>query len=123
MPVISQALLPAIQPELSPTESILWADQPSPRIPFHKQDRFPVPFPLIWGGFAIFWEAGGAGFWGLFRQSFARPMSARLDVGNSLRRDQTKHDLGQFPLRRLGLVGGAFPANSNICLNCRLSLE
>ena len=64
MPVINQASYLAIQPELSPGESILWAGQPSPRITFHKQDLFLVPFSLMWGGFAIFWEAGVAGFWG-----------------------------------------------------------
>jgi hypothetical protein len=64
MPVINQASYVAIQPELTPGESVLWAGQPSPRIRFHQQDLLLIPFSLIWGGFAIFWEAGVAGFWG-----------------------------------------------------------
>ena len=64
MPVINQASYVAIQPELTPGESVLWAGQPSPRITFHRQDLFFIPFSLMWGGLAIFWEAGVAGFWG-----------------------------------------------------------
>jgi len=54
----------AIQPELTSGESILWAGQPNPRVIFHKDDIFLLPFSLLWGGFAIFWEAGVSGFWG-----------------------------------------------------------
>jgi hypothetical protein len=54
----------AIQPELTSGESILWADQPNPHVIFHKEDVFLIPFSLLWGGFAIFWEAGVSGFWG-----------------------------------------------------------
>ena len=54
----------AIQPELTPGESIVWAGQPNTSVIFHKQDVFMIPFSLMWGGFAIFWEAGVSGFWG-----------------------------------------------------------
>jgi hypothetical protein len=54
----------AVQPELSSSESVLWAGQPSRRIIFHKQDWFMIPFSLFWGGFAIFWEGAVAGLWG-----------------------------------------------------------
>src|SRR5947208_5241138 len=64
MSVISQDSVAAIQPELLSGESILWAGQPNHRVVFHKEDVFLIPFSLLWGGFAIFWEAGVSGFWG-----------------------------------------------------------
>jgi hypothetical protein len=54
----------AIQPELASGESVLWAGQPNLRVIFHKDDIFAIPFSLLWGGFAIFWEAGVTGYWG-----------------------------------------------------------
>jgi len=54
----------AIQPELFSGETIYWSGQPNPRVIFHKEDVFLIPFSLLWGGFAIFWEAGATGFWG-----------------------------------------------------------
>jgi hypothetical protein len=64
MPQLNQESLATIQPELTSGESILWAGQPNRSVVFHKEDFFLVPFSLLWGGFAIFWEAGVAGFWG-----------------------------------------------------------
>ena len=61
MSVISQDSVAAIQPELLSGESILWAGQPNHRVVFHKEDVFLIPFSLLWGGFAIFWEAGVSG--------------------------------------------------------------
>ncbi len=63
MPQINQDSLIAIQPELMAGESTLWAGQPNTRIIFHKEDLFLVPFSLLWGGFAIFWETGVLGLW------------------------------------------------------------
>lgn len=62
--MINQDSFVAIRPELTSGESILWAGQPNPHVIFHKQDMMLIPFSLMWGGFAIFWEAGVAGFWG-----------------------------------------------------------
>ena len=64
MPQINQDSLMAVQPELTSGESVLWAGQPNPRIIFHKDDLYLIPFSLLWGGFAIFWEAGVSGYWG-----------------------------------------------------------
>jgi hypothetical protein len=61
MSPIDQNSYGAVQPELAAGESILWAGQPSRRVTFHKQDLFLIPFSLMWGGFAIFWEAGVMG--------------------------------------------------------------
>jgi len=54
----------AIQPELTTGEGVVWAGQPNGAVFFHKEDAFLIPFSLLWGGFAIFWELGAAGFWG-----------------------------------------------------------
>ena len=54
----------AIQPELTSGENFIWAGRPSGSVIFHKEDAFLVPFSLLWGGFAIFWELGVAGYWG-----------------------------------------------------------
>jgi len=64
MPSLGQDARFAIQPELTSGESIVWSGQPSPGVVFHKEDLFLTPFSLLWGGFAIFWEAGVSGFWG-----------------------------------------------------------
>ena len=61
MPPITPDSLAAIQPELTSGESILWAGQPNTRVIFHKEDLFLIPFSLMWGGFAIFWEGAGRG--------------------------------------------------------------
>jgi len=53
-----------VQPELTSGESVVWAGQPQSSIIFHNDDVVLIPFSLLWGGFAIFWEAGVSGLWG-----------------------------------------------------------
>ena len=53
-----------IQSELISGESLIWAGRPNPSVIFHSEDGFAIPFSLLWGGFAIFWEAGVLGLWG-----------------------------------------------------------
>ena len=64
MALISQDSVAAIQPELLSGESIVWAGQPHAGVFLHKEDIFLIPFSLLWGGFAIVWEAGVSGYWG-----------------------------------------------------------
>ena len=66
MSPIDQESFSAIQSELTPGESILWAAKPNNSVIFHREDVFLIPFSLLWGGFAIFWEAGVAGLWDNF---------------------------------------------------------
>lgn len=64
MPQINPESQTAIQPGLVSGENILWAGQPNPSVIFHKQDFSLIPFSLLWGGFAIFFEAAIAGLLG-----------------------------------------------------------
>jgi hypothetical protein len=63
LPLDPNALLD-LQRELVAGESVLYTGRPSERVVFHRGDLFVVPFTLMWGGFAIFWEGGVLGFWG-----------------------------------------------------------
>ncbi|MEV8148419.1 hypothetical protein AB0O52_09720 [Arthrobacter sp. NPDC080073] len=44
-------------PLLRQGEQLLWVGQPDPRVRFTPADAFLVPFSVLWGGFAVFWEA------------------------------------------------------------------
>lgn len=54
----------AFQSELAGNETLLWSGQPERSVIFHKEDFLAIPFSLMWGGFAIFWEAAVLGFGG-----------------------------------------------------------
>ena len=56
-----EAFYQEIQPELTSGERILWTGQPSTKVVFGPQDFLMIPFSLLWGGFAIFWEAAVVG--------------------------------------------------------------
>jgi hypothetical protein len=49
------------QSDLLPSESLLWTGQPLRPVIFHTSDWFAIPFSVMWGGFAIFWEWGASG--------------------------------------------------------------
>jgi hypothetical protein len=71
MPQINQEAVIAIQPELAAGETIAWAGQPKLGVILHKEDWYLIPFSLLWGGFALFWESGVSGLGGFTRGASA----------------------------------------------------
>ena len=47
-----------IRRELGPSEQLLWFGRPRQGFILRAADTFLIPFSIMWGGFAIFWEAG-----------------------------------------------------------------
>jgi hypothetical protein len=45
-----------IQAELDTDEKLLWVGMPKQGLMLQASDTFMIPFSLVWGGFALFWE-------------------------------------------------------------------
>jgi hypothetical protein len=52
-----------IEAFLDPGERLLWSGQPRQGLLLQASDIFVIPFSLMWGGFAIFWET--IAIWGV----------------------------------------------------------
>ena len=63
------------QSDLTPGEAVLWTGQPNGKVIFHTSDFALIPFSLLWGGFAIFWESDVLGYWGTPHKTGTNPVS------------------------------------------------
>jgi hypothetical protein len=53
---MSFAIEQALRPELGRSERLLWSGMPQQGLCLRAADILMVPFSLMWGGFAVFWE-------------------------------------------------------------------
>jgi hypothetical protein len=71
--MIDYDIINELRPNVSSDEKLIWTGKPKTGIILRSSDAFLIPFSLLWGGFAIFWEssvvATGARFffklWGI----------------------------------------------------------
>ncbi len=104
-------------------ERQLWAGAPGQGVRLRASDLFMIPFSLMWGGFAVFWETsvlrgGGPSFFSLFGVPFVA-MGLYITVGRFLvdarRRARTSYFVTS---NRVVIIGGTFtPATKSLLLS------
>ena len=103
----------AITQELTSSERLLWAGQPAGGIRFRGSDVFAIPFSLLWGGFAVFWEASVVKQGSMFMTAWGLPFLAvaiyitvgRFFVDAYIRRNTVYGLTSQRVIIRSGLFG------------------
>lgn len=88
-----------IEPYLASDERLLWQGEPQKGFLVKPSDAFMIPFSLMWGGFAVFWEwsvmkTGGPFFfklWGIPFVAVGLYMVAGRFVYDALLRDKTQY--------------------------------
>ena len=113
----SMAAASIIQKELGACESLVWSGRPIQGIRMQGGDIFMIPFSLLWGGFAIFWEYsaikhGAPFFFALFGVPFVL-VGLYIIVGrffyDAKRRENTFYGLTN---QRVIIISGVFSRNA-----------
>lgn len=103
----------SIRRELSEDERLLWSGRPERGIKLRPSDALAIPFSLLWGGFAFFWEysvlsKGGPiffGFWGIPFVLVGLYMIAGRFFADAYVRDRTDYAVTD---QRVLIVSGMF---------------
>jgi len=99
-------------PYLRDGERLLWSGRPDPAVTFTPDDRYLIPFSLLWAGFSVFWEISAIGEGGVLLPLWGIPFvaaGAYMVVGRFFgkRRRKRRTAYGLTEERALVAVGDA----------------